>query len=207
MEEDIELLRSMYIEGREIEIHDHPFQTRITLQLAPFLQTSTSTSPLTLVICEGCVTSVKIGCQDINVGSLLLPCQIVEWVLEHLEELLVEPIIESNEASDGYHHAVVYSLDHIRNRKGYFKYLARFARESGCKCGVLVGGTREGTSGGIRMVVVGPCGDKEAPKDFMMRHRTVKVDVDSKGLLPCFAKLSQSSRFQNSANLPLHTIC
>ena len=181
MEEDLELLRSMYIEGREIEIQEHPFQTRITFQLTPFLQNPTS--PLTIVICEACVTSVKIGSLDINIGSLLLPCEIVEWVLENHEELIVAPIaiVESNETTDGSYHAVVYSLDHIRNSKGYFKALTRFARESLCKCGVLV--AREGTSGGIRMVVVGPSGDKEAPKDFLMRHRTVNVDVDSKGLL------------------------
>ncbi|XP_063686184.1 RWD domain-containing protein 3-like [Bolinopsis microptera] len=198
MEEDIELLRSMYIEGKELTINHQSHITRITFCLSNLISIQQE-EELYLIIDilsdHEVVSDVKLksgdksasllnsDLPDINLSDTV-PSDILTQVSENIEtmkEIMFKnyPEQTSNVDSDLNLRRIIYKLDHMRNENKYKKCLAKFAKQTGCNC-LLYSGKH-----GIRIVVEG---EHSSAKEFVKLNKTTSVDVDSTGR-PCKERL------------------
>ena len=192
MEEDIELLRSMYIEGKELTINEQSHITRITFRLSNLMSTQQEEEELYLIIDilsnHGVVSDVKFKSGDKSASLLnsdlpgislsdAVPSDILNKVSENIEtmkEILFKNHPEQipNIDLELNLRRIIYKLDHMRNENKYKKCLAKFAKQTGCNC-LLYSGKH-----GIRIVVEG---EHTSTKEFVKLNKTSSVDVDSAG--------------------------
>ena len=193
MEEDIELLRSMYIEGKELTISEQSHITRITFCLSNLIS-SQQEEELYLIIDilsdHGVVSDVKLKSGDKSASLInshlpgislsdAVPSDILNQVSENIEtmkEILFknhpEKLPNANVDLEIHVRRIIYKLDHMRNENKYKKCLAKFAKQTGCNCLLYSG------KDGIRIVVEG---EHSSTKEFVKLNKTSSVDVDSAG--------------------------
>ena len=193
MEEDLELLRSMYVEGKEVTIAHHSNITKITFDLSTLISTCTD-NDLTLVVNilkdHMVVNEVKFkyGSKSASLNSDLLgfelsdclPSDILSHVTDNIEELKEtllkfhgEEIANLNsESSNSELRRTIYKLDHMRNENKYKKCLVKFAKQTGCCC-LLYSAKQD-----VRIIVEG---ERAAVREFVKLNKTTTVDVDSSG--------------------------
>ena len=189
MEEDIELLRSMYIEGKELTINEQSHITRITFYLSNLMSTQQEEALYLIILSNhGVVSDVKLKSGDKSASLLnshlpgislsdAVPSDILNKVSENIEtmkEILFKNYPEQvpNVDSELNLRRIIYKLDHMRNENKYKKCLAKFAKQTGCNCLLYSG------KDGIRIVVEG---EHSSTKEFVKLNKTSSVDVDSAG--------------------------
>ena len=188
MEEDIELLQSMYVEGEELTVEHYINTTRLTFFLSKLISHDHNLCLIVDVIpSHAVVNDVKLKSQTetFSLNSEVLgislsdsvPSEILAIVTENIEDLKMRFSKKTCEnahksQSDVVLWRTVYKLDHMRNENKYRKCLTKFAKQTGCYC--LLYSTKHV----IRIVVEG---EKGAVNEFIKLNKTVSVDVDSSG--------------------------
>ncbi|KAL5266854.1 hypothetical protein ACHWQZ_G004035 [Mnemiopsis leidyi] len=180
MEEDIELLRSMYVEGEELAVEHYTHITRLTFHLSKLISPDHNFC-LIVDIIPGHVTisdvKLKSRTGTVSLESDVLgislsdsfPSEILARVTDNIGDL--EKILSSScttespskSQSDIVLWRTVYKLDHMRNENKYRKCLAKFAKQTRCHC--LLYSSKHV----IRIVVEG---EKEAVSEFVKLNKT-----------------------------------
>ena len=196
MEEDIELLQSMYVEGEELTVEHYTNTTRLTFFLSKLFFHDHNLCLIVDVIPNHAIVNdvkLKSKTETISLDSEILgislsdsvPSEILAIVSENIEDLkkrfsknTCESLNKSE--SDEELWRTVYKLDHMRNESKYRKCLTKFAKQTGCYCLLYF------TKHVIRIVVEG---EKGAVSEFIKLNKTVSVDVDSSGRLKLIRNL------------------
>lgn len=190
MEEDLELLRSMYLEGTELTIEHLANKTRLTFNVSLLEQRADENFRLVIDVVSGhdIVSDVKLKSSDNRTLSLdseslgirvseAMPSVILEKVMNDISNLR-NCLTHQNESQNPVINLdlrrIIYKLDHMRNENRYKKNLQKFAKQTGCFC--LLYNTKQG----IRVVLEG---EKDATREFLKLNKTSTVDVDSTGLV------------------------
>ena len=193
MEEDLELLQSMYIEDKEFYIERFSNVQRLYFVLSELIPHFTDEINLiiSIILDNQIINEVKLVTQNNQTILIIskdllgielcniLPSKVLEFVIENISSLTPKFKLDlcSNDSygnDESSRHLelrrVVYSLDHIRNLKKYQKCLIKIAKQSGCSCLLFYG----------RRIVVIVEGNRA--KEFVRLHKSSVVDLDSNGM-------------------------
>ena len=186
MEEDLEVLQAMYLNGEEISVYHYPQITRVTLNIQQIRRLDKELMLITDIVSgKGTICDIRLkrGNESVDVAleklasdpATLLVSTVLDSVQERLAEFSGYFLGQqcSEEAGDVELCRLVYDLDHIRNAGKYHKSLAKFAKQTCCCCLLYQG------KGLIRVIVEG---SKEQVRGFLKLHKTSTVDVDSNGM-------------------------
>jgi hypothetical protein len=189
MDEDIELLRSMYVEGKELTMNHHINITTITFFLSNLISIDEDMCLVIDILSDHVLVGdvkLRYGNKSVSLNSDLLgidftdsvPSEILTHVIDNISVLKgsVQSISQSEEMSNLKSASelwrIVYTLDHMRNENKYRKCLAKFAKQTDCYCMLYYG------KQGIKIIVEG---ERTSVKEFVKLNKTSTVDVDSTG--------------------------
>ena len=192
MEEDLELLQSMYVNDKELYVGNFNNIKRLHFFLSELVSNITDKIALviSIMVKYQIVNDVKLVSENNQTILVItekmlglqfsdsLPSKILEHTINNMPSLLSKFNKLCSSLRDGNEKEgeclellrIVYDLDHIRNLKKYQKCLTKFAKQTGCCCLLFC------DKNCIRLVVEG-----QDAREFVRLHRTSLVDVDSNG--------------------------